>query len=306
MEIPISLLAGVERFFAAMKIFQNTQRFDWKSTIKLNLVMMRIVGLWPRGESYRFDFYTVYALLSVNVFITGQVIFHTVDVFMVGRDLKNIIGALYMSLTETLLMVKLFSFIKNSRKLKELMRTLDSDAFQPKSAEQTRLVEPELHFWKRVHRAFALLVGNTVFLFISLPILSRSTKQHRLPVEAWYPFDTTKSPFYELTYFYQFLSILFRGLSSVSMDTFIAALNTYIGAQCTILCDDLKNLRDSPDVSFNRKLVECIKHHKLIVRFAFATHFRRRFDFQFSVLLEIVTSSITASSWDSSFPPRLP
>jgi hypothetical protein len=230
MEIPISLLAGVERFFAAMKIFQNTQRFDWKSTIKLNLVMMRIVGLWPRGESYRFDFYTVYALLSVNVFITGQVIFHTVDVFMVGRDLKNIIGALYMSLTETLLMVKLFSFIKNSRKLKELMRTLDSDAFQPKSAEQTRLVEPELHFWKRVHRAFALLVGNTVFLFISLPILSRSTKQHRLPVEAWYPFDTTKSPFYELTYFYQFLSILFRGLSSVSMDTFIAALNTYIGA----------------------------------------------------------------------------
>nr|XP_015833040.1 PREDICTED: odorant receptor Or1 isoform X2 [Tribolium castaneum] len=243
--------------------FHTRMNFDWKDTIKLNFLMMKIVGLWPK-EKYKINFYTLYTLISVNLFICGHVIFHTVAVFVVGRDLKHLIGALYMSLTETLLLVKICYFIKNSRLVKSLLTSLDGDIFQPKNEKQLELTNPSLIFWKKVHKSFAILVANTVFLFVSLPILSKSTKLYRLPLEAWYPYNTQKSPNYEITYLYQFISTLFRGMASVSMDTFIAALNMYIGVQCDILCDNLRNLNET---NFMENLSLCIKHHKAIVRF---------------------------------------
>lgn len=250
-------------------IQKKMENYDWVSTIKLDILMLKVVGLWPRNGKYSLNLYSLYAVLAIHLLITSHVVFHTVEVFMVGLNLKLLIGALYMSLTESLVLIKITYFAINSRKIKILIDTLNSDRFQPKSMEQIQLVEPDLKFWQIVHRSFAILVANTVLLFNALPILSRSTKHYKLPLAAWYPYNVKKSPNYEITFFYQFLSTSFRGLSSVSMDTFVAALNTYVSTQCTILCNNLKNLKDSDEQNFNEKIKTCVEHHKLIVRFGY-------------------------------------
>ncbi|RZC41867.1 7tm 6 domain containing protein, partial [Asbolus verrucosus] len=96
-------------------------------------------------------------------------------------------------------------------------------------------------------------------------------KDSRLPFLAWYPYNSKVSPFYEITYVYQIVSISFIAIANSNIDTLIAALNMYIGAQFDILCDDLRNLQDltqSASLSFNEKLTDCIQHHKKILSFA--------------------------------------
>ncbi|KAH0819763.1 hypothetical protein GEV33_003028 [Tenebrio molitor] len=39
----------------------------------------------------------------------------------------------------------------------------------------------------------------------------------------------------------------------------------YVGTQCDILCDNLKNIKGA---DYNKKLIICIQHHKIIVEFA--------------------------------------
>ncbi|RZC42934.1 7tm 6 domain containing protein, partial [Asbolus verrucosus] len=51
-------------------------------------------------------------------------------------------------------------------------------------------------------------------------------------------------------------------------DIFMAALMMIIGAQCDLLCEDLKNLKNSVVSDFVASLIECIKRHKKILSFA--------------------------------------
>ncbi|KAJ3648708.1 hypothetical protein Zmor_020489 [Zophobas morio] len=85
------------------------------------------------------------------------------------------------------------------------------------------------------------MAGGTVFLWAIYPILDGSVKQNSLPFRAWYPYDTTVSPFYETTYVYQIVSVAFIASTGITVDTLITALSEFIGAQCDILCDNIKN-----------------------------------------------------------------
>ncbi|RZB39714.1 7tm 6 domain containing protein, partial [Asbolus verrucosus] len=64
--------------------------------------------------------------------------------------------------------------------------------------------------------------------------------------------------------FIVFYSVIFL----YNVDMLIASLMVFIGAQCDILCDNLRNLRGNTTASFKKKLKQFIKHHKEILKFA--------------------------------------
>ncbi|KAJ3636037.1 hypothetical protein MTP99_008883 [Tenebrio molitor] len=94
---------------------------------------------------------------------------------------------------------------------------------------------------------------------------SRKTRSYSLPFPAWYPFNVKSSPAYELTYLHQLISHIFIATGGCNVDMLVIALMMYVGVQCEILCDDLKNL-DPRD--FTGSLKSCIRHHKEILNFA--------------------------------------
>jgi hypothetical protein len=51
------------------------------------------------------------------------------------------------------------------------------------------------------------------------------------------------------------------------MDTLIASLMMYIGTQCDISSDNLKNLKNDGDKDFAKKLLQFVEHHKKVVRY---------------------------------------
>ncbi|RZC40641.1 7tm 6 domain containing protein, partial [Asbolus verrucosus] len=112
-----------------------------------------------------------------------------------------------------------------------------------------------------------LVIGFFAVLFWSVfPVMDNSIADYPLPYLVWYPYHTKTSPLYELAYAYQILCTFFTSMTSICIDTLIASLNMYVGAQFDLLYDNLRNLRDEEDI--NKKLISCIKHHKEVLNFA--------------------------------------
>ncbi|RZC33949.1 hypothetical protein BDFB_015042, partial [Asbolus verrucosus] len=102
--------------------------------------------------------------------------------------------------------------------LKQLMMSLDSELFQPKSTKQNLLIQPSLKFWKSIRKAFWSAGVCTLVFWAVFPILDNSIKDHRLPFLAWYPYDTKASPFYEITYIYQIFCASFAAYANINID----------------------------------------------------------------------------------------
>ncbi|RZC34700.1 7tm 6 domain containing protein, partial [Asbolus verrucosus] len=136
---------------------------------------------------------------------------------------------------EILGVLKSYTIIKNMEKLKQLLVTLDIDLFQPKDRQQRNLIQSNLNSWKIVVWSFWLLTLIWLFFYNFGPILDKTSKEYMLPFRAWYPYNTETSPQYELTYLHQFIGITYLTIISINVDTLIAALNMYIGAQLDII-----------------------------------------------------------------------
>lgn len=228
--------------------------------------MFKIVGLWPSGETYKHDVYTLYMVVSITLCLFAHSVFYTVEVLLLlGSDIRILIRTLFFALTQTLAFIKSCFFVTNLKRLKHLIVVLESDLFQqPQSSEQRKKIEPALRSCNRANTSFLLLVNFTVVLFLLLPVLTDMSKNYMLPFHAWYPWYTRKSPAYEITYLFQSLSLVFRSTTSIAIDTFITALNTYVATQCIILCDTLQNLR--LEEYSHETLKRSILHYKQILR----------------------------------------
>lgn len=239
-------------------------KFDWKETIKINILKLKFVGLWPKGdETFKFNLYGLWTTISFTCIIFSHNFFQAVNIYFILDDLKAVTATIFLNLSELLGIVKSYYLIQNMAILKQLMITLNGPRFQPKNRRQKQLIEPNLKFWKLIYNIYWIMSGGAIFLWATFPILDKSVKDHRLPFMAWYPFDTTVSPNYEIAYVYQIIGVIFVASSTLGVDTLIAALSMYIGAQIDILCDNLRHLGGE---KFDEELVDCIHHHKEILK----------------------------------------
>ena len=251
----------------AYTLLKTMDKFNWKFTIRYNILVLKIGGLWPKGnEVYKFNFYTLYSIVAINLFINGHNFFQTANIFFVYTDLTALSALIFITITDLLASIKACYFVINVGILKNLMVTLDGQLFQPKTSAQRNLVQPNLKSWKIAFVSFWTPALATLISWSVFPIMDGSFREYRLPFSAWYPYNTKVSPHYEITYIYQVLSIWFLALSNVNMDTLIAALMMYVGTQCDILSDDVKNLGSGGVSEFNTNLLNCMNHHRNILR----------------------------------------
>lgn len=71
--------------------------------------------------------------------------------------------------------------------------------------------------------------------YLSPPAPNDTETETRLPLDAWYPFDTTSSPNYEIMFAFQTLSVYFCGVTINSVDIFQVTVIMYVAAQLEIL-----------------------------------------------------------------------
>ncbi|KAJ3663348.1 hypothetical protein Zmor_007634 [Zophobas morio] len=243
-------------------------KFDWKAATRINTLMLKMVGLWPRGDgAYTFNVYTLYAFISINLLVNGHTFFQAMNIFFVYSNLEALTATIFVTSSEFLAAVKIYYYVQNLKLLKKLKMYLDSDLFQPKSENQRLLVQPSLKMWRATYFGFWISSAATMTLWSVFPILDQTIKEYRLPFSAWYPYNTRMSPLYEITYIYQVMGIWFLATANLNIDTLISALMMYVGAQCEILCEELRTLK-SDNSNIHEKIIMCIKHHQEVLDFA--------------------------------------
>jgi hypothetical protein len=241
------------------------ENFRWKDTVRVNIFVLKLVGLWPRGNGkYRFDFYTLYSAILLLLFMAMHTVVLTGTLFAVYTDLEAVTEVIFMYGLETLLLFKAYCFVRNMSVIKEIMADMKCELFQPKSLEQVALVRPGLKEWTVTYTVFSTSMVSNIFFWTFYPILDGSVKERRLPFLARYPYDFKKSPFYELTYLHQIVSVGLMSVAAINMDMFLGALMTLVGAQCRLLCDNLRNIEGC---DFSREFLRCVRHHKTILRY---------------------------------------
>jgi hypothetical protein len=207
-------------------------KYDWKANIKMNILMLQVCGLWPKGdETYKPGIYALQATILLTVFLMGHMFCQVVKIYFIRDNLEAITGSFYVLLVEMLVVFKVYYLIKN-------METFLTMSY--------------------CYNLFCVL----------FPLLDKTAEEKRLPFLAWYPYNTQISPFYQITYIHQIASVVFITTVHVNIDTLVAAINAFNGSQFDILCDNLRNLHNltgSEDI--NDKLINCIEHHKQTLRY---------------------------------------
>ena len=220
---------------------------------------LRIVGLWPKYDSYKIDAYSVYAVISVSFFMYANTFFQAINIFIVEMDIQALAATIFVA-EHIVAVLKISGLLQNLKKIKNLMKQLNRETFQPKSSTQLRMVEQYLQMWKMFYLIYQCGVLALGIFWLTKPILDKSYKSYELPFFAWYPVDVKTSPFYQIVYLYQCVALFYIALAHMQLDLLSTGLMVYIGIQCDILCDSLTH------VTCLSELMECIKHHKKILR----------------------------------------
>ncbi|XP_015838098.1 odorant receptor Or1 [Tribolium castaneum] len=244
--------------------------YDWKSTIKSNLFMLRLIGLWPKGEEgYKVDFYMLYASFLLLTFVLTHIFFQTINIYFIRTNLAAVTGTIYVLLVEMLLLSKVYYLITNMTILKQLLHILDTEMFQPKNSAQILEIESNIWAWKLIYKSFTYSCFGVNMFWAMYPLFDETDR--RLPFIAWYPYNTRITPFYEITYAHQIISVSFITIIHVNVDALAAALNVFNGSQFDILEDNLRNLhklKKNGVVDVRQNLTYCVRHHKHILSFA--------------------------------------
>jgi hypothetical protein len=267
-------------------------KYDWRANIKMNIWTLRVLGLWPKGdESYEPGLYALHAAILLVVFLLGHLFFQAANIYFIRDNLEAITGTIYVLLMEILVVFKVFYVAKNMDMLKQLLKTLESDLFQPKSAEQKALIESSVYFWRIIYQLLFIMCCGCNLFWALFPLLDKTTGERRLPFLAWYPYNTTISPLYEITYVYQIVSAGFITTVHVNVDALVTAITVFNASQFDILIDNLRNLHVLTDsTGINDKLINCIEHHKQTLRYS--SHFNLHLiKLQFAVMPRSATSS---------------
>ncbi|XP_063925879.1 odorant receptor 13a-like [Zophobas morio] len=277
------------------------ERYNWTAIIRKNIFVLGLVGLWPKGtQKYGFNLYTTHALVTITLFGFTQSLFQTILLLTNLNDVEIVTGIAFLSISEMLVVLKMFYLARNVQIFKRLLITLDDDLFQPKNKEQVDLTSPSFKLWNLMYKMLWCSINVAIVFWSLVPFIDKSIKDHNLPFLSWYPYNAKTSPFFEISYVHQTLSICFITSVNVNLDTLIAAFMMYTGAQLDILSDNLRNLEGE---NFEEELVRCVNHHREIIKFTrsfndafnwtiFAQFFASAISIGFSMFLMSTTSPL--------------
>ncbi|CAH4028643.1 unnamed protein product [Pieris brassicae] len=122
---------------------------------------------------------------------------------------------------------------------------------------------------------FLTLTTVTLMGFAVGPALESNNLQ--LPLQAWYPYDWSKSPAYELTYLHQICAIYAAACLNVSKDMVVVSLLSQcrcrfklLGYDLKTLCQDMcpgtmQRMSQAHDLMVQARLNECIREHQDIL-----------------------------------------
>ncbi|XP_044587114.1 odorant receptor Or1-like [Cotesia glomerata] len=211
--------------------------------IKVSLTLTKYIGTWPPLlEPYR-SIYLFYTFLSF-IFILGiYLTVQTVNLFVIWGNIELMIATAFLLMTNSIHAYKVFVILKNQKRIQVLLDKLSTVNYYSNEAKYERVFT--YYAWQGLlhHAAYQSFGTIAVSCWGATPIADAiAGNTRRLPMEAWYPYDTKKSPAFEITSGHQAIAVIIACFHNIAMDTLITGLINAACCQLEIIKQNLKNI----------------------------------------------------------------
>ncbi|XP_018564808.2 odorant receptor Or1-like [Anoplophora glabripennis] len=192
-----------------------------------------------------------------SLFIIGFVVLYTllevIDILNTS-DFNSMTFGLCYSATHLLGLAKIIILIVKKKKVREMLNELESGDFLPKiergGEEEIRLINIAVTRCARHAEIFNLIVYSIVSIRCLYALfdtgyndelfdeqLNTTTPIHTriLPYRIWLPIETTKSPIFEIVFFFQAFTLTLYGYYIGMMDSMVYGMMIHMNTQYLIL-----------------------------------------------------------------------
>ncbi|XP_032689590.1 uncharacterized protein LOC116852908 [Odontomachus brunneus] len=284
----------MSKIFAMYKN-KNYER-DINYTYKLNRFVLRLLGIWPYTNT---SFWILRILEKVLIFGFYVLLFFelTSILLYVLMVLKGTRARIKLSAAVLFTIVSILKY-SNLLYVKNQMRSCMAYVEKDFQSVTSPFARNTMLFYTRIGRRLFILCG--IFLYGSgmtyrtiIPlargkiVTAQNITIRLLPVPAYYVlFDPQISPAYEIVFFVQFFTGLFKYTITVAACGIAALFSMHIVAQLDILMILMNNLTNEHELGdVNRKLSVIVEHQ---IRTRNLLHMVQSV-IQFSSLLEVMT-----------------
>ncbi|XP_068618844.1 odorant receptor Or1-like [Battus philenor] len=238
--------------------------------------VMKYLGVWvpPAEESLTHKIYRTFMLTLQYLFL----IFQLVYIIQVWGDLEAVSQASYLLFTQACLCLKITVFLVNVDVVKDLLKLMKSEIFQPVCEEHQRILKWHAGRIKRLLLAFMISSQTTCGLWALKPLFDDAGSR-KFPFDMWMPIHPEYSPQYELGYAFQLTTICMSAYMYFGVDSVALSMVIFGCAQIDIIKDKILSIRPCEkklqtseerrkylEINYN-KLIECVKQHQTVVEF---------------------------------------
>ncbi|XP_068633654.1 odorant receptor 46a-like [Battus philenor] len=266
-------------------------------SVRVSLTSLRLFGFWPPENisNHGKVWYNLYGFFSFMFMLGTYIIIQVVDLILIWGDIALMTATAFVLLTNLAQLTKLV----NLKMKEQMIRNVISDADQILRSEEG---DTSKEIVKQCSREMTLLQ----LLYIGLSAVTMtgwaaSSETNKLPLRAWYPYDSSKSPAYELTYMHQVSALLVAAFLNISKDTLVTALIAQCRCRLRLSSLALRELTSDLDIRgdvltseqgiiISTRLRNCVERHQKTLHAAqqLQTCFSEPTFVQFTVSLVII------------------
>ncbi|XP_052758217.1 odorant receptor Or1 isoform X1 [Galleria mellonella] len=254
-----------------MNIIVNNVNFS----LIISLTALRLVGFWaPDDFKGNYELiYKYYGFLSFTFYV-GNFLTQAVDLFVIWGNIPLMTATLFLLGTNLAHATKFINLYLKRKLIKMIVDSSDDVLRSVKNEEAVAIV-------KSCNRQTKIqLLTYLTLTYVTIVGLMSSAEHGSLPLRAWYPYDTTKSPAYELTFGLQVYIVCVTAFLNVSKDTMVTTMIAQchcrlklIGLSLKSLCQDLhddKSMSLSPNQEkiARARLRDCAIQHQTVLEAA--------------------------------------
>lgn len=255
--------------------------------LNLNIKIFQLLGLWPEQKTLsETSFLWRLHLVVMHVFFSGLFNFQQIIFLCLNDDFASFVLCGFSAISTTLISIKTYIFVAKYSLIRKIVDSLDDENFQPNNERQEENVRHNFRMQRWLNIAFMAIVTGIGISWTSVPLF-RSYRS--LPFYCWYPYDSKKPLYYEISLAHQLISAYYCCVVLVNIDMFAIALMIYIGVECDMVADTLRNIEEfarkslieTPKMSHQSKrkirrelvlnqmnniLIDCVRKHRHILK----------------------------------------
>nr|AOE48058.1 putative odorant receptor OR53 [Athetis lepigone] len=207
-------------------------------SVSISLSVLQLVGFWAPETLTRTQrqLYNCFSAFSFLFLLGTYLVIQVVDLFLIWGDLPLMTGTAFLLFTNMAQATKIVNILGRKERIQRIVNEGDRVLAEVKTFEERMIV-------KSCNREMIILQALYYLLTVTTTLgWATSAEKNQLPLRAWYPYDTTKSPAYELTYVHQVGALLVAAYLNVAKDTLVAGLIAQCRCRLRLLGHALRNL----------------------------------------------------------------